>query len=645
HTISKQSSFELRRMYDTTNECIHAIHNLGVDTPAWDPLIVHLLCKKLDPVTYTDFKESRKAPRELATFEEFMTFLENKFMALEPVYRKEKEVPSTSSSNHQIKQRANPYQTKTPYNKQPYSQTDKNYQVMATNIARCSLCKMDHDLFACKQFIEMTPNARLKSVHTLQVCKNCLYKHNGKPCTSSKRCKECNGKHNTMLHDPARVSSSVPTSKANQNNIYHVGLEAKETLLPTAVVNMRAADGTLVKIRALLDQAAQVSIISENLVQILGLKRYNSKISSPITGIDLCQKKCNGAVSVEIESMYHDYHYQTEALIVSKVAYDLPNVSFDHKPMEHLQDLSLADPTFNVSQRVDMLLGGDVYCDAIMNGLVKGPPGAPIAQETKLGWIISGSVTPLSCYTLAQNININEESVSIGDLSKYWEIEDINNSSPSLTESEKYCEDFYQQTTQRLEDGRYWSSNNTQLLGKLNSNQHNTTLEFKSTESRKTLGLKWNPTTDSFTYQNLITKVSDKPLTKRELLSELSKLFDPLGWLSPLSIRAKLLFQGTWSKKMRWDDKSSYQLNVHDVHHYVMVYVILCITVVGAIIAIGWRWRRNRSLAMARHEPAVSYEPEAAAPQPRPRANSVSAVHVHSEQVLRACEPECSVKG
>ncbi|KOB52196.1 Uncharacterized protein OBRU01_26357, partial [Operophtera brumata] len=314
----KQSSFELRRMYDTTNECIHAIHNLGVDTPAWDPLIVHLLCKKLDPVTYTDFKESRKAPRELATFEEFMTFLENKFMALEPVYRKEKEVPSTSSSNHQIKQRANPYQTKTPYNKQPYSQTDKNYQVMATNIARCSLCKMDHDLFACKQFIEMTPNARLKSVHTLQVCKNCLYKHNGKPCTSSKRCKECNGKHNTMLHDPARVSSSVPTSKANQNNIYHVGLEAKETLLPTAVVNMRAADGTLVKIRALLDQAAQVSIISENLVQILGLKRYNSKISSPITGIDLCQKKCNGAVSVEIESMYHDYHYQTEALIVSK---------------------------------------------------------------------------------------------------------------------------------------------------------------------------------------------------------------------------------------------------------------------------------------------------------------------------------------
>ncbi|KOB79278.1 Uncharacterized protein OBRU01_00704, partial [Operophtera brumata] len=134
-------------------------------------------------------------------------------------------------------------------------------------------------------------------------------------------------------------------------------------------------------------------------------------------------------------------------------------------------------------------------------------------------------------------------------------------------------------------------------------------------------------------------------------LSVLNKIIDTSATASALSSGES--FDPT--AEMDWDElisqikllkeQSSYQLNVHDVHHYVMVYVILCITVVGAIIAIGWRWRRNRSLAMARHEPAVSYEPEAAAPQPRPRANSVSAVHVHSEQVLRACEPECSVKG
>lgn len=802
HNISKQSAFELRRMYDTTNECIHAIHNLGVDTPSWDPLIVHLLCKKLDPQTYTDFKENRKEPRELPTFEEFMTFLENKFMALEPIYRKEKEVPSTATSSNQTKQRANPYHTRSSFNKQPYSQTDKNYQVMTTHTSKCFLCKMDHDLFACKQFIGMTPETRLKTVLTLEVCKNCLYKHYGKPCTSTKRCKECDSEHNTMLHDPAHASASVPTSKVNQKKVYHIAMEVKETLLPTALVNIRAADGTLVKARALLDQAAQVSIISESLVQVLGLKRYNSRFSSPITGIDLCEKKCNGAVSIEINSMYQDYQYQTEALIVSKVAYDLPNVSFKHEPMPHLQDLSLADPRFNVSQRVEILLGADVYCDVIMKGLRKGHPGAPMAQETKLGWIISGNVTPLSCYAVAKNINISEESVSISavDLSKYWEIEDINNSSPTLTEADTYCENFYQQTTHRLENGRYvvaipmkpdyekhlgsskvkaiaqfkqmenrlaknpslsenykqfmreylelghmrkvitpndhahyiphhgvqrleslttklrvvfnasskttsgkslndvmysgpnlqqdlqaiilnwrihkyvitadiekmfrqflirdqdqhlqciiwresaqeilqefqlctvsygtkaapwlamrtlrqlakdeainyplaaavietscytddiltgsnsiehakklqkeliniflsanmnlrkWSSNSKQLLSNLTPNHQNNALEFKSTETRKTLGLKWNPVSDSFTYQNQITEKSDKHLTKRELLSEISRLFDPLGWLSPLSIRAKLLFQGTWSQSMDWDDKVSCEI-------------------------------------------------------------------------------------
>ncbi|KOB75364.1 Uncharacterized protein OBRU01_07656 [Operophtera brumata] len=154
-----------------------------------------------------------------------------------------------------------------------------------------------------------------------------------------------------------------------------------------------------------------------------------------------------------------------------------------------------------------------------------------------------------------------------------------------------------------------------------------------------------------YTNNNFLTKVNIESKFETPELSVLNKIIDTSATASALSSGES--FDPT--AEMDWDElisqikllkeQSSYQLNVHDVHHYVMVYVILCITVVGAIIAIGWRWRRNRSLAMARHEPAVSYETEAAAPQPRPRANSVSAVHVHSEQVLRACEPECSVKG
>jgi hypothetical protein len=41
--------------------------------------------------------------------------------------------------------------------------------------------------------------------------------------------------------------------------------------------------------------------------------------------------------------------------------------------------------------------------------------------------------------------------------------------------------------------------------------------------------------------------------TKRSLTSIASKLFDPFGFLSPYTIRAKILFQELWSKGIQWD--------------------------------------------------------------------------------------------
>lgn len=43
--------------------------------------------------------------------------------------------------------------------------------------------------------------------------------------------------------------------------------------------------------------------------------------------------------------------------------------------------------------------------------------------------------------------------------------------------------------------------------------------------------------------------------TKRSLVSETSKLFDPLGWLAPVIIKAKILFQGLWQAGLSWDQK------------------------------------------------------------------------------------------
>jgi len=58
------------------------------------------------------------------------------------------------------------------------------------------------------------------------------------------------------------------------------------------------------------------------------------------------------------------------------------------------------------------------------------------------------------------------------------------------------------------------------------------------------LGLQWNTITDtiSLAQRQLATTKSDL-ITKRGILQTYSQIYDPLGWATPVTVRAKILFQ------------------------------------------------------------------------------------------------------
>ena len=43
--------------------------------------------------------------------------------------------------------------------------------------------------------------------------------------------------------------------------------------------------------------------------------------------------------------------------------------------------------------------------------------------------------------------------------------------------------------------------------------------------------------------------------TKRKILSLVSSIYDPLGWVSPLTVRGKMFMKTLWKEKMGWDQK------------------------------------------------------------------------------------------
>ncbi|XP_029170142.1 uncharacterized protein LOC114939875 [Nylanderia fulva] len=62
------------------------------------------------------------------------------------------------------------------------------------------------------------------------------------------------------------------------------------------------------------------------------------------------------------------------------------------------------------------------------------------------------------------------------------------------------------------------------------------------------LGLRWNPHEDTFSLSVRLTPAALP--TKQTVLAQTARLFDPLGWLAPILVRAKLLIQSAWLQQL-----------------------------------------------------------------------------------------------
>jgi len=94
-----------------------------------------------------------------------------------------------------------------------------------------------------------------------------------------------------------------------------------------------------------------------------------------------------------------------------------------------------------------------------------------------------------------------------------------------------------------------WTSNSTQLQITVEQDGVAETDHFV-----KILGLQWNTASDTLllTLRNISP---DTPLiTKRDVLQDSSCIFDPLGFISPVTIQAKIFIQELRGQQIHWDE-------------------------------------------------------------------------------------------
>ena len=276
------------------------------------------------------------------------------------------------------------------------SQTESNrrgavLQVGGKVVEECCVCKDRHFLHQCNGFKALSLDAKVDTVKRAKLCFNCLKPgHQSRACTSDYTCRECSKRHHTLLHKKeTRVVNTVDASN-NAALVTSVGrINPEPVVIPRTVLTTVLSGPYQRKARAQLDPGATISLVTSRLVQSLKCKLIPchteiSGIGGDTRSTHQAKLELSSAISTGGETI------KVLAHVVSRITdgyspQDLTTV----KQMPFLQGLPLADPEFDRSGRIDLLLGISACNECSLDEVVSSPNRRFKAMKTIFGWALA----------------------------------------------------------------------------------------------------------------------------------------------------------------------------------------------------------------------------------------------------------------
>lgn len=450
--------FELEKVHGNTAHQIRKFHDLGKehfvmlkDVPG-EKLLIHILKSKLDNFNRSLYQQQIEDNEANESSEAFFAFLRKRCRVLESMESKNND----REDNHHF----NKGDKRSSFKSFP----SKNKEQI------CSCCGKNHIIYFCEKFKSMKVQERSDMIKNKALCVLCLRgNHKANECSYKSMCPTCGKKHNGLLHferlnenKNSKKSYLAIANEGEQNDeshtsAYTVGasVDKMSTLLATALIRVKTTYGWSEVFRVLIDQGSMITFITERAVKLMNLKQTKNNID--ICGIAGSVESSKGTVDIEITARYPtSFAAKVTAVVLNKLTTLLPNNGFDKALINDskINDLILADPNFNKCGKIDMILGADIYTGIIMNGMIKADDNSFVAQETEIGWILSGPIWK-------GKSNMNQAICMVASISeidnklqKFWEIEEIGEHR-MLTEDEQKCVEYFESTIERGADGVY----------------------------------------------------------------------------------------------------------------------------------------------------------------------------------------------
>lgn len=394
----------------------------ALNQPFLEAFPIYAITSKLDEQTRRSWKERTQGSTTLPTMEELLKFLHLKRKILEG---------STPEPSIQPINRA-------PANPKLYKRftvEQKNHtRAFAAQQASCYLCKGTHFTQYCEKLTSVGTNERIRLVQKAKLCTNCLRSnHDIKSCTAG-CCKQCNEKHHTLLHQEPPKEQRTTIANVSSLNAY----SGSETILSTAIIQIRDSRGRFHSCRALLDSGSQSHFLTHAMVKKLGLT--TEKLTLPVIGINQQTSHITSKTQTEIKSRINKFNTQLTFLILPKITENLPMQPITRAPLRIPANIPLADPSFHIPSDIDALLGAEIFLKLLCVGQISLANDTLTLQKTKLGWILAGK-PPSNNLSTTIRCHVSRAPLD-SQIAKFWELESIP-SKPTLSRGELAAENHY----------------------------------------------------------------------------------------------------------------------------------------------------------------------------------------------------------
>ena len=453
-TVKSESSSELKRLFYGTWDVVGALAR-NESSRDYYGLVGKHDRRPLDEQSCREWEASLGLCTEPPFLEALNVFIETRIHTVEALENKRKRDPH-AEDNQSATKGTNAKETAAngATAKGTTAKDASVHQVVATppHSKDCGLCNGSHYLLFCPKFKGQDAAFKKATVEKLQRCLNCLGRHQFDSCQSTKRCQRCAEPHHSCLHDAFQTTTGAV--------VQHVTPRVHNTppvMLGLARVRVYTPAGQHVSVRALIDPGSEVSLITELLVRRLDLKRQLARI--PLLFAGGAPSQCTrGSVHLDIiADRDGESILALSAFILTDLSSYKPPVVPDGTVWPHLQGLQWAEPQLGSQDPIELLLGADVYNDFMLEGVRKGKPGTPLAQETTFGWILTGGLRngrALCCKSIAtvQCCSVSQELSDL--LERFWVQEEIH-VPPTLSRSDQEAEDHFRVTHRRTSEGHF----------------------------------------------------------------------------------------------------------------------------------------------------------------------------------------------